>query len=62
MDQELTEMIETLLVAQVLTLAKAIEAERRQKGSASTDHYIPEAAALVGRERQRILALLAQSR
>lgn len=62
MDEQLNTSIETLLVAQVLTLAKAIEAEKRAKGSSSTDHYVPEAVQLIARERAQILQRLAQSR
>lgn len=61
MDQETRSTLETLLVAQVLTLAKTIEAEKRAKGAMSTSHYIPEAITLIARERSQILARLLQS-
>ena len=61
MDQETRSTLETLLVAQVLTMAKTIEAEKRARGSMSTDHYIPEAIALIARERSQVLARLLQS-
>jgi hypothetical protein len=62
MDQDQSELLKTLLVAQVLTLAKTIEAEKRANGSSSTSHYVPDAVALIARERRQILALLDQSR
>lgn len=61
MEQDLKQAIEDLLVAQVLTLAKAIEAEKRARGSSSTDHYVPEAVALIRQQGASILARLAQS-
>ena len=55
------ETLQTLLVAQVLTLAQTIEAAKALKGSTSSDHYVPEAVRLVAAQRAQILARLAQS-
>ncbi len=55
------ELLETLLVAQVLTLAKAIEAEKREKGSSSTDHFLGDAIKEIARQRASILQRLAQT-
>lgn len=60
-NEELNHKLDTLLVAQVLTLAKAIEAEKRAKGSSSTDNYIPDAIRLIQNQRDKILARLAQN-
>ena len=60
-NNENTELLKTLLTAQVLTLAKAIEAEKRQQGASSTSHYVPEAVRLIARERDSVLGLLAQN-
>lgn len=54
------ELLETLLVAQVLTLAQSIEAEKRANGSSSTDHYVGEALNRISRERSQILRRLAE--
>jgi len=62
MDHEIKSLLETLLTAQVLTLAKAIEAEKRAKGSSSTEHYVPEAITLIRDKQTSILDRLARSR
>jgi hypothetical protein len=61
MDQETKTLMESLLVAQVLTLAKAISAEKALKGSVSTSGYVPEAVALIAQQRAGILQRLAES-
>lgn len=55
--------LQTLLAAQVLTLAKAIAAEKRQghTSAVSSDGYVAEAIALIARERAQIIARLVQS-
>lgn len=46
-------LLEDILVAQVLTLAKAIDASK--PNSSSTDHYIGEAINLLNAQRSAIL-------
>ncbi|WP_133118696.1 hypothetical protein [Conservatibacter flavescens] len=49
-----TELLETLLVAQIATLAKLIEAERKARGVTGGDCY-REAIQEINRNRDRIL-------
>jgi hypothetical protein len=56
-----TELLQTLLVAQILILAKTIETEKKAKGSSSTDHYVGEAIQQINRERANILRRLAEA-
>jgi len=58
MSKKEVEVLENILVAQVLTLAKLIQAEKKAKGSSSTSHYIPEAVEYIKEKRPEILALL----
>jgi hypothetical protein len=54
-----TELLKTLLAAQVLTLAQSIAAEKRAKGQSSTGRYIDEAVSLIAQERSDVLRRLA---
>ena len=55
------ELLETLLAAQVLTLAKTIEIQKSANGSSSTDHYLGDAIREIYRSRAGILQRLAQT-
>lgn len=52
------DLLETLLVAQVLTLAKAIEAK---KGGYKSDHFVGDAVKEISQRRAEVLQLLAQT-
>lgn len=56
------ELLETLLVAQVLALAKTIEIQKAAKGASSTDHYVGDAISEIRQQRASILQRLAQTR
>jgi hypothetical protein len=53
------ELLETLLVAQVLTLAKTIE---NTKGGYKSDHFVGDAVKEIAQQRASILQALAQTR
>ncbi len=55
------ELLETLLVAQVLTLARTIEIQKNEKGMSSTDHFVGDAINEIARQRGGILQRLAQT-
>ena len=49
------ELLESILTAQVLTLAKALKAEKAAKGVTSTSDFIVDAARMIRNEKSRIL-------
>lgn len=53
------DLLETLLVAQVLTLAKTIESA---KGGYKSDHFVGDAVKEISQQRASILQALAQTR
>lgn len=55
------ELLETLLVAQVLTLAQVIETRKNAEGRSSTDHYVGDAIREIRLQRGVILQRLAQT-
>ena len=57
------ELLETLLAAQVLTLAKTIEIRKNMGGSShsSSDHFVGDAIREIQRDRASILQRLAQT-
>ena len=55
MENETTELLRTLLVAQVLTLAQAIETEKK---SYKSDHYVGDAIKAISQQRAEILRKL----
>ena len=58
---EQNELLKTLLVAQVLTLARTIEIQKNAKGSSSTDHYLGDAISDISQQRASILQRLSQT-
>ena len=54
-------LLETLLVTQVLILAKTTEIQKNAKGSSSTDHYLGDAIREIAQQRATILQRLAQT-
>lgn len=61
MDQETRSTLETLLVAQVLTLSRALHEEQVRKGvHRAGGDYTREAIALIVRNRDPVLAQLAE--
>lgn len=56
MENDVKEILSTLLVAQVLTLAKAMEADSNTNKS---DHFIPDAIEAISQQRADILGRLA---
>ena len=63
MTEETIEMLRTLLVAQVLTLSKAIEVEKNTGNTShsSSDHFVGDAIKEIARQRASILQRLAQT-
>lgn len=59
MDEELKELVRTLLVVEVLNLAKAIEAERRAGGTVMAD-FLGHAIKEIQQKRAEVLRRLAQ--
>ncbi len=57
-----TELLETLLVAQVLTLAHHLKAEKARHGLTSTSDFTQEASRLIAQKRADILRKLAETR
>ena len=55
------ELLETLLVAQVLTLAKTIEIRENSGGSSVSKDFIAAAARLVAQKRPEVLRLLLET-
>ncbi|HWW08067.1 hypothetical protein [Collimonas sp.] len=60
MEQQ-TDLLQTLVVAQILTLAKAIKAEKQTVGHAGNGRgeYVQEAIALTALKRTDVLQMLA---
>lgn len=59
MENRETELLQTLLAAQVLTLAHVMEAAG---GMHKSDHYLGDAISAIARQRADILRRLAESR
>lgn len=55
MENDVKELLKTLLVAQVLTLAKAMEADSK---TSKSDHFIPDAIKAISQQRADILRKL----
>lgn len=58
--QEVTKLLETILVAQVLVLEKEIKAEKKSKGVSSSGDYYSDAVNLLTQKQPQIVALLRQ--
>lgn len=56
------ELLETLLVAQVLTLAKTIEIRENPPGASKSKDFIPDALRLLAQKKPEVLRLLAEIR
>lgn len=54
-------LIETIAVAQVLTLAKALKAEKEANGVRSDSNYIKDAVRLIQKEAHSVLQILSQA-
>ena len=52
------QLLEELLTAQVLTLAKQLKAEKAAKGISSTSDFISDATCLIQSKKNQILKLL----
>ncbi|SDI52044.1 hypothetical protein [Propionivibrio dicarboxylicus] len=64
MENDTNELLRTLLVAQVLTLAKTIEISKNMGDSrhSSTDHFVGDAIREIQRDRASILQRLSNTR
>lgn len=51
-------LLENILAAQVLSLAKQLKTEKATRGISNTSDFIDDAALLIKKEKNRILELL----